>query len=413
MNITGILQSKLPPLYKLDNNGALREWRIEAEADGYTIRHGIFGKQLRSRTIRTTSKNGRLKAYQSWKNMLEENYTVNLSSLLGELFSPMKLVRLRGNSRNMRYPVLVHRNYGGYRCIAREKTIFSENGELLHNLRHILKWTKKISPVVYLEGDLYSGKLTVKQLKTALPEKESEIKTTSVKFVVYDAFIEDIPDAPYEYRKMMVDNIVKSFREQGCNCIESADLYTSEFPEIIEGYKTRFENEGYGGIIIRNSDGIYRPGEHSTDVFISDSKTKPGKSDAGEVKKAKDKTSADKVRKNQKPAKAKKPSEKVTADIKKKKDKAGKKSARPSKSKEAKSRVKSGEKSEVKEKPSRRKKPEKPAPNIKNSKNTESKKPTGKSGPEQLTLEIFNKHEKTKKSRISSVKNIKKKTEKR
>jgi hypothetical protein len=268
-----ITPSKLPPLYKVDNKGSLREWKVETSDDSYTISYGLVGKQLRTRTVRTQKNLARIKAYESWKNMLEESYTVNLNSLLGKVFAPMQPVKLYGNSKFLRYPVLVHKNYEGFRCIARENSIISENGDSLHNLKHITKWTKKVAPVVYLDGELYSDKLTHKQIMDVVINQDTDVKTNSIKLVIYDAFIEDIPEATYDYRKMMIDNIVKSFREQGCTVIESVALFKAEFPEIIDAYRMHFEKEGYSGIIIHNPQGIYRPGEESTDVFVSNPKS--------------------------------------------------------------------------------------------------------------------------------------------
>lgn len=187
----------------------------------------------------------------------------------------------------IQFPCVCQPKYDGVRCL----TFEDENGEIHllsrkgkeYIIPHIKQWANEHKYLLPLDGELYNHKeLTFQEIVSAV-KKESET-TSRLSYVVYDIPVENMKFAsmttfPYTCSDYETDCTIVYPGPNRLNrlCLinelpDKGPIKISEYRicnsfDDIKHYHDECVEDGYEGIIIRNSDGIYEFGFKSSNLI--------------------------------------------------------------------------------------------------------------------------------------------------
>lgn len=305
---------QFPHLYAKSKNGAIRVYII------YVTDYEDEGKNIATITTIKQSKFGGKETIDTYTfdrgvNIGKANETTYLEQALFEAESRFKKQKDLGYSEEMptndtvyntdasgnmkpmlaisydetkvKFPCVCQPKYDGVRCLTfvgkdGEVHLFSRKGKE-YNIPHIKKWANDHRSYLPIDGELYNHKeLTFQEIVSAV-KKESEI-TSKLSYVVYDIPVENVKFAsllkiPYQYndynanlvmhvagdnRLSMLTDIAK-LEDKGPIKVSQSRICNSF--EDIKKYHDECVEDGYEGIIIRNTDGIYEFGFKSSNLI--------------------------------------------------------------------------------------------------------------------------------------------------
>jgi len=234
-----------------------------------------------------------LEARATWQKKKDSGYTEKTtpsksasgecSSVTAEAISPSRAVAVgldvplpmlahdfNKRGKSIVFPCYVQRKYDGTRCIAIPgKGLFSRNRKQYPNLQHIqaeIDMLGKESGII-LDGELYSDELTFQEIvglvRVQTIRKEHTAKLPKIKFHCYD-IIDLEGKMPYMSRKIMLDSLFKKLGP-----FDSLRLVESEICnscDDLKGLHDKYVSEGFEGIMLRNTKGVYAIGHRSTDL---------------------------------------------------------------------------------------------------------------------------------------------------
>jgi ATP-dependent DNA ligase len=169
---------------------------------------------------------------------------------------PMLAHDYNKRGKSIKFPCFAQRKYDGTRCVAIPgKGIFSRNRKRYPHLTHILDEINRLPPSIILDGELYSDTLTFQEIvglvKRETLKKGDEEKQLQIKFHVYDL----INTMPYQQRYANLQMIFRRYKFKHLVLVSSDACHNEE--ELKELH-AKYVAEGYEGIMVRNSDGLYK-----------------------------------------------------------------------------------------------------------------------------------------------------------
>jgi ATP-dependent DNA ligase len=178
--------------------------------------------------------------------------------------APMLAHDFNKRAKSIKFPCYVQRKYDGTRCVAVPQTgLFSRNRKRYPHLEHILAELASLPPSLILDGELYSTELTFQEIvglvKRETLKAEDEKKQLKIHLHVYDI----ISDAPYEDRKARLEALCD--REK-FKYIKLAETEVCETRDELKGLHDKYVADGYEGIMLRNTTGLYKAGQRSADL---------------------------------------------------------------------------------------------------------------------------------------------------
>lgn len=201
-------------------------------------------------------------------NLYDSGYS-NIKPDRGEKFNVdaegnMKPMLASSDISKIVYPCLVQPKYDGVRCIMLE-----ENGKILllsrkgkpYEIPHLKEWAMKNKHLLPLDGELYNhGEFTFQQIISAV--KKVSPLTDKIRYAVYDRPVEGFTNKE-RWRKLVGDfeNV-----PSGSPAYLSDYVYCDNF-EQLKKYHEKCVANGYEGVIIRNSDGVYEFGFRSNNLI--------------------------------------------------------------------------------------------------------------------------------------------------
>lgn len=295
------LSKKFPELCGEASTGKMKIWRIHCEqrenAGVIITEHGyVDGKMTRNEKTIYSGKNIGKKnettpfqqacceAASMWQKKKDSGYN-NADSPEPPIVSfpissahpitdtiplPMLALDYTKRGHNIEFPCFVQRKYDGTRCIASSSGLYSRNRKTYANLEHIREDIKKIIckfPGIILDGELYSNTLTFQEI-VGLVRRETltpnEIKKqTQIQFYCYDIIdIDSKLTFTQRLEKMML--ILRHFRSLEHIRFVLTELCSSN--EEMKKKHDQYVKEGFEGIMLRNKNGVYRPGVRSSDL---------------------------------------------------------------------------------------------------------------------------------------------------
>ena len=293
----------LHPLYKIDSKGKVRVWRISIAHTGvypeYMIEHGVNkGKMVTTSTEIKGGKNiGRanettpgeqavLEAESLWnKQLSRKGYSQTVpTSKADQPFAPMlaksynkpgtDLTDLK-DGKHIGFPCYYQPKLDGIRCTANLQifsggyTIYlrSRQYKIFESLPHIcdeirdMKFLHSASTDIYLDGELYVHGEEFQELTSAIKRDEPSENSAKVEYHIYDVFDRKNPDWSYNERmKWLEKNIVpnKIIKLVKAGVVNNASEVRTQLHANIK--------LGYEGIMLRNTDGVYKARGRSKDL---------------------------------------------------------------------------------------------------------------------------------------------------
>jgi len=259
----------LPTLYKLDNNGTVRQWRVWVEDDEYFVEHGVLNGSLQETSTIAEAKNtGRanettaeeqaeLEAKSLWtKQKDRKGYSEDISPK--KKFSPMLAQRYDQHPKKIILPCFCQPKLDGLKLIVFNNQCFSRTGKEFKTLDHIKKAVSKLNlpKDTVLDGELYSHdyhddfQTFIGLVKRGEPLKE----TKSIQYHIYDV----VKNESYKDRyKWLTSNITE------CNTIKLVKSHLITDSSEVSRWHSQFVSEGYEGAMLRNLNGVYEVGKRS------------------------------------------------------------------------------------------------------------------------------------------------------
>jgi DNA ligase-1 len=271
------ITKQLPPLYKRDSKGKIRELTIEIGYDdawsaGTRSTAGILnGKLVTSGWKESSPKNvgksnatsaltqAEAEAQANWDKKSEKEYFTDINLVdTYEKFKPM----LAGDYTKQR--VQVTSGYSqpkldGIRCVANSSGLWTRAGKAITSCPHIWSAVKPIldaNPTMTLDGELYNQELKddfnkitslVRKLKST--DEDIEESKNLVQYHVYDLQDSRSPNDSFSIRSAVIDHVINS------NCLYLKKVPTSlavdqeELDELYANYMT----DGYEGQMVRQN----------------------------------------------------------------------------------------------------------------------------------------------------------------
>lgn len=177
--------------------------------------------------------------------------------------SPMLAHDYHKRGKSIQFPCYVQRKYDGTRCVGiPRKGIFSRNRKSYPHLEHIVEELDKLPSKIILDGELYSNTLTFQEIvglvKRETLKQGDEEKQRQIYYHVYDI----ISDEPYEKRMKELQSMFDAYK---CKYIVPVATEVCESEDRMKELHTKYVEEGYEGIMLRNKNGLYK-GVRSIDL---------------------------------------------------------------------------------------------------------------------------------------------------
>lgn len=274
---------KFPTLYSKDSKGDLRVWQIETKDSEVIVTHGKEGGKFTSKSYfaeakNTAKANATSPSEQAEKEaaakhtlQLKRGYFLTKEEALGSVaWEPQKCHDYKDFSHKVVYPCFIQPKLNGLRMmITPGGEAFSKSGEPYTIPEHIQKDINDLKVrglLKYgLDGEIYAGLiskggLSLQEISSAFRKENSN--TNKLKFWLYDLPVKDVPyeeRLKYMYEIIESSNILRSIKANKTLKIRSE----SEGDILYQGWV----NEGYEGVVYRNSNGLYEHGKRSYDMI--------------------------------------------------------------------------------------------------------------------------------------------------
>lgn len=279
----------MPVLYGLATNGKIKtvEYSVEELEDGSCDIVNVFGyldgkKQTDRRNIREGKNIGKtnetsvyeqacLEMESKWRKKKDENYTENPTGICGseeKSLLPMLAQKFTERKHHIKYPCLVQPKLNGLRCLAKKtnharvnftsrkykpyKTIVHLEAECFSILNSMIGLNR------ILDGEIYKHGLTLQEINRRVKKYRPGL-TEELEYWVYDIAEENMDNIQRRALMGAIDesNLVK---------VKILPTYVCNSEEEVKAYHDQFVQEGYEGVIIRNTDGMYLFEKRSNDL---------------------------------------------------------------------------------------------------------------------------------------------------
>ena len=297
----------LPTLYKINNKKKIRKWNIciVNDDDKYKIittfgdidiskDNEVLEKKMQThfrivekgRAGRTLLQQAVLEATSKWNEKKNrETYSETFTEIESDTdttnFRPMlansfqKHLYEKDNitrSFKLAFPLSVQRKFDGIRCVVsknqkNEITMNSRKGVEIFNFSDIKEEIEMLysndtcSDKIIFDGELYTKSLnfeTISGIVRKVDSTDENIKL--VEYHIYDVYDPNNPSWSFKDRTNFIKNISD---EQTFNKIKIVETINVENMEEVDDYHRQFIDEGFEGIMLRQTNGPYEANKRS------------------------------------------------------------------------------------------------------------------------------------------------------
>lgn len=279
-----------PTLYKLDQNGKVRQWTIKVSGNSYHMESGVVdgaitvskptlckAKNVGRSNATTAEEQATLDADRRWKNRVENGAVTYIEVAKRGVDLPFFKPMLANGytSKKVEFPMWSQPKLDGIRCLLRmengELVGRSRNGKIIDCVEHIKVACEKIFeqfPTAILDGELYNheykdnfNKITslVRKQRPSDPKKIKEFEETAlveakekIQYWVYDVVLDE--DYTFKDRMRAGYTMVRAYTNDPSVVWVSTSTIQNEtqLDELYEKYLA----DGYEGQILRK-DALY------------------------------------------------------------------------------------------------------------------------------------------------------------
>jgi DNA ligase-1 len=298
-----VLHTEYANIYGKDKSGKTRIWKsavfraMNSPAAKYIIWHGLQDGKLQTD----------IRHYIEGKNIGKKNETTPLAQCIAELekkrkdkiekegysetllvdaivdetrrkyfpmlankYDPASASKKRGE-KGIVFPCFVQPKLDGLRCVVylRDgKPVYqSRTGGYFTVLQHLDPHVLQIlsaDPTLVLDGELYTPDIPFEELAGIIKKKTltdtDEKRIQCVQYHIYDVVI---PAVPFRQRLLIVQNIVPISN----TAIKLVPTYLTTNEQVFREKFGEYVAQGYEGIMLRNTEGMYRENYRSNDLM--------------------------------------------------------------------------------------------------------------------------------------------------
>lgn len=263
-------------LYKQDNKGVIRVWKIWSDSDNIIMSFGVLGGSMQEKIEHVPEgKAGRsiLEQIKSRINsrisgQIDKGYVPDISK--ARLSKPVNVLGLplpmlaqrydKVNNVDLEHSFMQHK-YNGHRCLITKRKgriiAYSRNGRIISSISHITdNLSSFLSEEETIDGELYCHNTPLQDISSWV--KREQENTRKLKYIVYDC----IMPVPFKER---LDRIFDGFI--GFKNIVVAPTRYSNTIKSIKDELSKSINDGYEGLIIRQGHHGYEDGKRSRSLI--------------------------------------------------------------------------------------------------------------------------------------------------
>lgn len=241
------------------------DWKRKKDS-GYKTLEDIGGVQARLTSDSIEYRHKEV-IYTSELSLLQAILPKFNTDATGNVLPQLAPSKLWSPSPKNKYPVQGEKKFDGNRTtivLTTEDTYaLTRTGKPQKNLRHLTDILNQASPIekrthtIILDGEIYLHGLTLEEINEAI--KKTNENSSKLQFVVYD-----LPLAPgvQEYRTFASKEVVARINSPFFLPSETQILYSDE---EVEAYHDEVVEQGYEGIMVKNLEGLYKPGQRNPD----------------------------------------------------------------------------------------------------------------------------------------------------
>ena len=278
----------LGPLYGLDSKGQTKQWMAtitEWAPDNIELKFefGRMGmkQQCQTKYVKVGKNIGRANETTPWEQgcadatskynkKVDAGYSLDPNGLTQPIL-PMLAQTFKPGKTKLQLPAFIQKKIDGVRCTAcvedGKVIIRSRKGKEMTPMPHIEQEIRHLleGNDGYLDGELYSDTLTFQELAGTLRRSSNDIETLDqIYYIIFDSFVANNNTEPFTDRMEELQKQFSGSDYRYLTLIETNVLTdVGDIPKICEEYM----NEGFEGIIIRNSFGPYKLGHRSKDLL--------------------------------------------------------------------------------------------------------------------------------------------------
>lgn len=196
------------------------------------------------------------------------DYTIEASQAkFNDQLKPMLAQSFDKHKKKLQYPCFAQPKLDGIRCVARKRdgvvTLYSRKGKVLDLVPHINEALEAIlEDEQCVDGELYTHGWDFQKIISAI--KKTSEDTPGIEYHIYDFPNKQNEDEPFSSR--FSDSNTSHVTQAGAPLVltETVTIYSEE--ELLE-YETKALEQGYEGIMARNTESKYLFGYRSKDLL--------------------------------------------------------------------------------------------------------------------------------------------------
>jgi DNA ligase-1 len=291
---------EFPTLYgKPSTSNKIKVWKIhvsENDENGASIirEHGYVdhkqtksiklvekGKNIGKKNETTPTQQALNEATHIWKKQIESGYVENINTLYEENILkvlPMLAHDFRKRNKDISSNFFIQPKIDGVRMIATFKNgcieFYSRTGKIINGLDHIRKelFDKNIltEEGFYLDGEIFTFDLTFEQIsglfRTIKLNDKQKAKMQLLKFHIFDCFYTN-EKSNYMFSDRL--QILKSIPILKFSIVVKTEHFNKHklpMKNIISSTHDKYVQSGYEGIMVRNSESLYKMNYRSKDL---------------------------------------------------------------------------------------------------------------------------------------------------
>jgi len=275
---------KFPILYGKDSEGRIREWKIQVNKakdmaqivtehglqNGKKQRDIVFvkeGKNIGKANETTVFEQAISEALSKWNTRKDKGYAESIEEIpedmlpmLAKKYGVLINGKLKRDTdhKHIEFPCYVQPKLDGVRCLTKRVNgvveFLSRNGKRYKTLKHIEKELMQILNIgEVLDGEIYVHGEEFQDVISAVKNEKGtpKIKSSNLKYYIYD-----YADKTFGYDKRL-EKLRWKFNDKTFKHLVLVDTRSvNNEKQIVEAHDS-YVNEGYEGVIIRNSKGKY------------------------------------------------------------------------------------------------------------------------------------------------------------